>query len=232
LIVAMSPQSDEAFLREVDDGLRRDQAVALWRKWGIAAIVAVVVALAAFGGYLWWQSHQQDVAGEHSIAYNKALDELGANRPAQAAVILDKLSKESGQGYASLSRFVLADIALQKQDVKTAAKRFAEVAADEKIAQPLRDLALVRQTTAEYDSLQPQVVVDRLRALAVKGNPYFGSAGEMTAVAYVRLGRRDLAGRMFADISADEGVPQSIRQRAVQQAGVLGIDAVDQSKDK
>ena len=83
---------------------------------------------------------------------------------------------------------------------------------------------------AEYDSLQPQVVIDRLRPLVVKGGAFYGSAGEMTAIAHLRMGRRDLAGKLFGEIARDEGVPPSIRQRVVQMAGVLGVDAVDQEQ--
>jgi hypothetical protein len=230
--VALSPQSNEAFLREVDDELRRDQAVALWRRWGIAIVAAVVLGLVALGGWLWYQSNRADVAATQSIEFNKALDELGANRQAAAAPILAKLAKEGTPGYGALARFVEADIALQKNDLKGAAAKFAQVAGDDAVAKPLRDLALVRQTAAEYDSLQPQVVIDRLRPLAVKGGAYFGSAGEMTAVAHLRKGRRDLAGRMFGELARDETVPESIRQRAVQMAGVLGVDAVAQPEEK
>ncbi|HWK36493.1 tetratricopeptide repeat protein [Sphingomonas sp.] len=230
--MALSPQSNEAFLREVDDELRRDQAIALWRRWGIAIVVAVVLGLAAFAGWLFWQSHREAKAGEQGITFNKALDELGNNRAAAAAPMLDQLAKDGTPGYAALSKFTLADIALQKDDLKGAAAKFAEVAGDGSAAQPLRDLALVRQTLAEYDSLQPQVVIDRMRPLAIKGKPFFGSAGEMTAVAYLRMGRKDLAGRLFGDLAKDEGVPSSTRQRAVQMAGVLGIDAVDTTEEK
>lgn len=226
--LALTPQPNEAFLREVDEELRKDQAVALWRRWGVVAIVVIVVALAALGGWLWWQSHRQNVAGEQGVKFNQALDDLGANQPAKAAPALTELAKDGTVGYAALAKFTEADVLLQKNDLKGAAAKFAAVAGDDKVAQPLRDLALVRQTTAEYDSLQPQVVIDRMRPLAVKGNAWFGSAGEMTAVAHLRMGRRDLAGRLFGDIARDNGVPQSIRQRAVQMAGVLGVDAVDQ----
>ena len=145
---------------------------------------------------------------------------------------LAELANGGTEGYAALARFTQADIALQKDDLKGAARLFAEVANDTSLEQPLRDLALVRQTTAEYDSLQPQVVIDRLRPLAVKGNAFFGSAGEMTAVAHLRMNRRDLAGSLFGEIAKDDGVPASIRQRAVQMAGVLGVDAIEDTKEK
>lgn len=228
--MAQPPQTNDAFLREVDEELRKDQALDIWKRYGKLLIAAIVLALAGFAGWLWWQQNQIEVASTQGIEFNKALDELGANNPKAATPKLDALVKDGTKGYAALARFTQADILLQKDDLKGAAAKFAEVAKDESLPSPIRDLALLRQTSAEYDVLTPQVVIDRLRPLAVKGNPWFGTAGEMTAVAHLRMGRRDLAGRMFGDIAADEGVPQSIRQRVVQMAGVLGVDAVDQSE--
>ncbi len=228
--MALPPDPNAAFLREVDEELRRDQATALWRRYGIAAIGAIILALVAFGGWLWWQQRQVDRAGEQGIEFSKALDDLSASKTGEAGTKLATLATEGTPGYAALARFTQADILLQKDDLKGAAAKFAEVASNADIAQPIRDLALLRQTLAEYDNLQPQVVIDRLRPLAVKDNAWFGTAGEMTAVAHLRMGRRDLAGRMFGEIARTDGVPESIRQRAVQMAGVLGIDAVDQGE--
>lgn len=230
--MALTPQSNEAFLREVDEELRRDEAMAFWKRWGKLLIAAIVVALAALAAWLWWQSHRADRAGEQGEKFNQAIEALSTNQPAKAQPVLAELAKSGTEGYRALAKYTQADIALQKDDLKAAAALFAEVANDTSTAQPLRDLALIRQTTAEYDSLQPQAVIDRLRPLAVKGQPWFGSAGEMTAVAHLRMGRKDLAGRLFGEIARDETVPSSIRQRAVQMAGVLGVDAVDQKETK
>ena len=191
-----------------------------------------MVALVALAGWLWWQSHRGDVAAEQGVKFNQAMDALGENQQTKAIPLLGELATSGTEGYAALAKFTQADLALQKQDLKGAAKLFAEVAGDAGNAQPIRDLATLRQTMAEYDSLTPQVVIDRLRPLAVKGNAFYGTAGEMTAIAHLRMGRRDLAGRTFGEIAKDEGVPQSIRQRAVQMAGVLGVDAVDQTEEK
>jgi len=47
----------------------------------------------------------------------------------------------------------------------------------------------------------------------------------MTAMAMLNKGDRNGAGQLFAKIAADKQVPQSIRSRAVQLAGSLGVDA-------
>jgi hypothetical protein len=230
--LAVTPQNNEAFLREVDEELRRDQAIAFWKRFGRWIAVGIAVFLAAFGGFLLWQHHGQSVAGDQGEQLQKAFDSLGENKEAAAKPELDALAGSKIGGYRAMAQFTQADLLLQKNDLKGAAAKFAAIAADQSLAQPFRDLALVRQTSAEYDTLQPQAVIDRLRGLAAKGNPWFGSAGEMVAVAYLRMGRKDMAGKLYGEIGSDDTVPASLRQRAVQMAGVLGVDAVKQTEEK
>jgi hypothetical protein len=71
-------------------------------------------------------------------------------------------------------------------------------------------------------------VIQRLGPLARPGEPWFGTAGEMVGVAHLKMGRPNLAGPLFAQIGRDENVPPSIRTRAIQMAGSLGIDALPQ----
>jgi hypothetical protein len=72
----------------------------------------------------------------------------------------------------------------------------------------------------------PHDVIARLKPMAAPGNPWFGSAGELVALAYLKQGRKDLAGPLFASIAKDKDVPQSLQSRARHMAGVLGYDAV------
>ncbi len=223
--MAITPHSDEAFLREVDEELRRDQLAGFWTRWGRWVVAGVAAALVVFGGVLYWQHHQEVAAGVDGEKLQEAYDSLGAGKYPDAQAKLAPIAQSSRAGYRALAIFSQADIALQKNDLKTAATLFASVANDTAQPDAFRNLALVRQTSAEYDALKPQVVIDRLRPLAVPGNAWFGSAGEMMAIAELRTGRKDLAGALFGQIARDDGVPQSIRQRAVQMAGVLGVDA-------
>jgi hypothetical protein len=47
----------------------------------------------------------------------------------------------------------------------------------------------------------------------------------MTALAMIKQGKKDEAGRLFAAIAKDKTVPDAIRARSVQIAGSLGVDA-------
>jgi hypothetical protein len=230
--LAVPPNTDAAFLREVDEELRRDQLAKAWRRYGIAAIGAVVLGLLGFGGWLIWRDHQLNVAGEQGETLSKAYEDIAGAHPEAAQGQLTTLAGSSVEGYRALALMSQGNELLKKQDLRGAATKFAQVATDPSVGQPFRDLALIRQTTAEFDTLKPEVVVGRLRGIAVKGNPWFGSAGELVAVSYLRMNRRDLAGTLFGQIARDPDMSETMRQRAVQMAGVLGVDAVTEAKDQ
>lgn len=227
--MALTPQNNEAFIREVDEELRREQMSNIGKRYGLWIIVAVLVALAAFGGWTWWNHHQNTLAGEQGEQLATALDDIQQGRVAQATEIVGKLTSSDKDAVRATALLTQADMLLSKNDTKGAAAAFGKVVADETLAQPFRDMALVRQTAVEYDSLQPQQVIDRLRGLADKGSPWLGSAGEMVAVAYLRQNKLQQAGQTFALIARTDGVPESVRARAVQMAGSLGVDAAPAS---
>ncbi|MEG3179864.1 tetratricopeptide repeat protein [Sphingomonas sp. LT1P40] len=231
--MALSPNSNDAFLREVDEELRKDQALHIWQNYGRWIIAAIVAGLIAFGGWLYWQSHSEERQGVQGDKYQAAFKSLTQNKAAEAEAPLKELAASGSAGFGTVARFTQADVLLQKNDLKGGAAILGAIAADRKVPQEFRDLALVRQTSVEYDSLKPEQVVERLKGLAVKDNAWFGSAGEMVAAAYLRQNKRTDAGKMYGELAKDEGVPRAIRQRAVQMAGVLGVDAiVDEGEDK
>lgn len=223
--MATRPNNEE-FMREVDEALRADQMAGFWKRWGLWLIVAVLLVLAAFGGWMWWQSRENAKAEAAGETFSGALTDLEAGRRQGIEAKLAPLTTSETDGYRAVSQLTLAAVKLQAGDLKGAAAGYRAVAEDETLPKPYRDLALVRWTAAEYDTLRPQQVIDRLGRLAQKGSPWFGSAGEMVAAAYLASNRPKQAGPLFAAIAGDEAVPESIRQRAVQMAGVLGVDAV------
>jgi hypothetical protein len=223
--LAVPPTTNEEFIREVDDELRREQALTIWKRYGRWIIGLVVGGLALFAGYLWWQNDRETKRGVEGEQLSTALDDLAAGKIDAAKGQLDTLSASKNVGVSASSKLANAAILLSKNDSAGAAKAYAAIAADATLDQPYRDLAVVRQTAAEFDTLKPEEVVARLKPLAAPGNPWFGSAGEMTGIAYLKMGKNDLAGAMFGAVAKDNAVPESIRERVVQLAGTLGVDA-------
>jgi hypothetical protein len=161
-----------------------------------------------------------------------AIADIQASRKADAQAKLTALAADGGKGYHASALFAKAALAADAGDKKSAIALYASIAADSGTPQPFRDLALIRQTAIEYDMLKPAQVVDRLKPLAVEGEPWFGTAGELTAVAYLDMNRPTEAGRLLAAVAADPKVPQSLRGRAKRLAATLGADVATATAQK
>ncbi|HEX8482029.1 MAG TPA: tetratricopeptide repeat protein [Allosphingosinicella sp.] len=229
--MALKPVDNESFYREVDEELRRDQMKTYWERFGKLVIAGVVLLLALIGGFIWWQNQKEVKAGERSETLVAAFDDIAAGRRAAALPKLDEVAKSGSDGHRAAALITKADVAIESGDLKGAAATFKQVADDGGLAQPYRDLALVRMTAVELDTLPPQAVIDRLKGLAVAGNPWFGSAGEMVALSYLKLNKPQQAAGVFAAMAKDKKLPDTLRSRASQMAGSLGVDAVQDPAD-
>lgn len=222
--MALTPKNEEAFLREVDEEVRKEQLGQFGRRYGVLIAILIVLGLVGFGGWLAWSRHQQSVAAEEGEAFTKALRDIGQNPKGPGLAKVRAIAEKGSDGYQAAAKLTVAGVASFEKNDKAAAANYAAIAADKDIPQAFRDLALIRQTTAQFDTLPPQQVVDRLKPLAQAGNPWFGSAGELVALAYMKMNKRDLAGPLFAAIARDETVPTTLRGRAQRMASALGVD--------
>ena len=226
--MAVTPQNEDAFLREVDEELRRDQMGKLWRRYGTIGIVMLVLGLAALAGFLWWQADQHKKAGLDGETLTQAIADLGEGKEAGVQAKLDTLAASPREGYRAAAKLTKGAMQAGKGDTNGAVAQYKLVADDPDLPRPFRDFATVRRTALEFDRLPAAEIVARLKPLAVAGNPWFGSAGEMVAAAYLKMNKPELAGPLFAAIAKDEQVPETIRGRATRIAGALGADAIAQ----
>ena len=223
--MALPPDSSEIFLREVDENLRRDQMRDFGKKYGGWLVAAVALFLLASGGFIFWQNYSLQRSEQHVEQLAQIFKDIGAGDPASSIPKLDELSRSGSKGVRATALLTRAAVAIQQNDLKLATAKYAEVAADDGLPQPYRDAAVIRQTALEFDNLKPEQVIARLQPLTKPGNPWFGSAGEMTAMALIKQGKQAEAAQLFTAIAKDKTVPDAIRDRSIQIAGSLGGDA-------
>lgn len=227
--MALTPKDTETFYREVDEELRRDQLGGFFSRYGIALAVALVILLAAVGGLLWWQNYRLSQAEEQAETMTAILEDIDSGRTKDLDARLDALAKDGNRAYRAAALLTKGDLALRANQDAAAIQAFRQLAEDESLSQPYRDLALVRQTALEFDTLPPATAIARMKPLAVSGKPWFGSAGELLAIAYLKQKKPDLAAPIFAAMARDEKVPRSIKARSKEMAASLGIDVVEQA---
>jgi len=212
------------FLREVDEALREEELVALLRRFALPVGLILVAGLLALAGTMWWNNSRKAAAAALSERAALARDRLDRGEARAAAADFTALAKDSTDGIRAVALMNAAAIAMQQGQPDSAAKQFALIAADPSLPQPYRDLATIRELSIRYDRIKPAEVIARLKPLAVPGNPWFGSAGELLGMAYLDLGKPDLAGSLFAQIGREKSAPEAIHARMRMLAGGLGYD--------
>ena len=218
---------DDVLMREVDEAVRQDQMQDFGRRYGRPLLAVLVIGLLAFGGYLWWDARQEAAMEADSETMVAALDQLESGNLDTASSTVDGLATEGSGGAKAAALMLQAGAAAQGGDADNAAALFERLAADGDAPQAYRDLARLRRVALQFDDMPSAQVVSELSGLAEPGHPLFGSAGELTAMAYLDQGKTNEAGALFAQIAKADDVPESLRGRARQMAGMLGVDAIE-----
>jgi len=219
--LALTPSNNDAFFREVDEEVRRDRLAAFWTRRGGTVLLALGLFLVALAGGLWWKSHRTALAARDGEQLSAVLADVEAHRVKPADPRLVALGGSSRPGYRALADLTAAGLAVGT-DPKDAIQRYRRVADDASLARSIRDLAQLRAMALQLDTAAPQAIVDGLKPLAQPGGPWFGPAAELTAAAYLKMNRRDLAGPLFAQIAREPGLPASLQARAGTMASALG----------
>jgi hypothetical protein len=208
---------------EVDEEVRREQLKKLWDRYGnyaVAAAVLLLVAVAAWRGYLWWEGKK---AAESGAAFEAAstLAETGKRSEAEAA--FGKIAVDGTSGYRHLARMREA-AELAQTDAKAAIAAYDQIAADGAVGPALQDLAALRAGALLIDVGSVEEARRRLEPLAANDRTFRHTAREFLVLAAWRAGDATAAKRWFDLIVTDAQTPPSTRSR-VEKLMALGASA-------
>ncbi len=198
---------------EVDEEVRREQLKKLWERYGhwlVAACLLVILGVAGWRGYEWWQAKK---AAENGAAFEAAVNLAQSGKHQEAEAAFAKLAANASGGYGVLARLREA-AELSQRDSKAAVAAYDALAADRSAGQTIEDLAAVRAALLLVDSAPYSDILARLQPLTAADRPYRYSAREILALSAWK--NRDMtAARQWADmIITDPQTPPGARNRA------------------
>lgn len=214
-------------MREVDEALRQDQMLGAARQYGRPVGAAIAAALLALGAFLYWQHSQDAARASQGEKFTLALDSVEGGQLPAGKTALVPLTTSGPQGSRAAAAMLAAGIALEQGNRTDAAKGFAAVSANSEAPQAYRDLATLRDVATQFETMSADQVIARVKPLAQPGNAWFGNAAELLGMAYLKQGKPQLAGPLFAAVAKDKTASDSLRARTRQLAGLLGVDAID-----
>lgn len=207
--------------QEVDEDLRHDKWLRLWKQYQNYVIGLAAAIIIATAGVTYWRHYDQQQREAEGLQYGLALDEARGGKFAEAADALNSLAVGAHAGRALVARFEAAALRARAGDEAAAIAAYDAIAKDSAVDPTYRDLATVLWGLHAVDTLDPQVVIDRLAPVTNPDNPWHSSAIEVTAIVHLKAGDRAAARADYQKLADDLTAPRGLRARAAQMVAAL-----------
>jgi hypothetical protein len=204
--------SSDTLIREVDEELRRDRMRKLWRQtgpWIIGGAVAVVLAVAGYEGWTWWQKTQAAKSSDQFYAATKIADGTDLDAAKKA---LDGVVAQGSGGYPMLAQFREAALLAQNGKIDEAVAAYDGLATSLNDTH-LRELALVLAGNLLIDKGDVAAVEQRVGGLITPASPMRNAAREVMGLVQYKAGKLDDAVKNFQAILADPAAPRDAQNR-------------------
>lgn len=206
---------------EVDEDLRRERALKLWKQYGNYVLAAAVAIVAGTAGYVAWQDYSRKQAESAAAQYVVALDEAKSANSADSGKALASIAQGGPAGYAALARLEEAGLKANAGERAQAVELYRKIAADGGVNRELRDAATLLAALNMTDTASPADLDKELTSLAAPTSPWRYLAWEIQALAAAKAGNLDEARKLYARISDDAEAPTSLRARAAEMLAAL-----------
>jgi len=206
--------SDDSFIREVNEELRSDQVKYAWKRFRPLVIGLVVLIVGGAIGretYNWWAKNNSSASGDKFLA---ALQLAEQNKNDEALAAFAALEKDGTGAYPVLAKMRAASIQQAKGDAAGATAAFSAVGKDNSAPQAMRDLAKMRAAWLMIDTATYSQVSAEVEVMAVPANPLANSAREALGLSAYKAGDMKKAKDWFQQIANDAGAPRNVANRA------------------
>ena len=205
--------------REIEQEVRREQALRLWSKYQVPIFILAALIVAATGAWRYWQDRQLRQAEAAGARYESAVQLARDGKAADAQRAFEAIAKTPG-GYGLLARFQAADANAEKAPSE-AVKAYEALAGDPRTPPLLKDMARLRAALLLVDQPDPKDAIRRLQGMAGPGEPFHASAREQLAILALKQKDYAAAGRWLDMLATDPLAPAGVRTRAESLMGLV-----------
>ncbi len=200
--------SQDSFISEVTEEVRRDRLFRLMRRYGWVAVAFVVLVVGGAAAFEWQKARAR---AEAEAAGDALLNAQSEDAPAARAEILAALDSGSA-GRNAIVRLFQAAAEIEAGEEGRALATLEAISDDTEVPSVYRDLAVLKSVM--ISDAAPEERMARLEPLTKPGNLFRLLAVEQRALAEIELGRTETAIETLNGILADAEMTESLRRRA------------------
>lgn len=207
--------------REIDEDLRRDRHVELWKRYGNYIIALALAIVLGTGASVFWRDHKVEQREADSAAFAAATGLVQDDRAGDAIAAFSAIAQDADEGYAQLAPFHEAALLAKAGDRDSAVAAYAAIAADGSTDSLYRELASLLSLMLRIDDGEPAALEASLQSLADEDAPWRYSARELLALLALRTGDSAKAADILSALADAPGAPPALRARAIELLAIV-----------
>ncbi len=206
--------TEHNIFQEIQEDLERQKLEALWGRYGPLVIAAAIAIVIGTAGITAWHSWRIDKNQQATAELMAALKPAAGDDTKQIDALQLFAKKNQGATQAVLAELHAAALAAQNGKQDQAVQIYDTIAKDNNADPAFRQLADLLSVRTQLDTGNTEELQKRLQVLQGDKAPWHFTAMEYSGYLALRAGDKEKAKKIFADLSQDAGVPQSLSTRA------------------
>ena len=215
-------ENSDGFIREVDEAVRQDRLMAVWKQYGTYIVGAAIAVIAGSAAAVGWQNYQESQRAAHARAMADATALLAEDRPAEAAAAFKALADDAGGGVAVVAKLRAAEAEKEAGAREAKLDLLGGLADDQDASAVYRRLADLLTRQESFNDGDADALIGELEQAAAPDNPWRSSLIELKAIAQMKAGRTDEARATLETLAASDVTPANMQRRASELLRALG----------
>ena len=198
-------------LRQVDEDLRKDRLLRIWKLYGVYIVGFVLIALISLASYEYYLFNTKSKNEMIVQEYISAINSTDKNAAISQLIELDESSNAYIKGLAKLKRAELY-FAEEKRDV--ALELLESISRDESLNEIIRDLALYKYLMLQLDILDKDLYIQIIDSKHLEGSKFKYHFKELKALKLLINGNQNDSIEVFNSIIDNEDSPIDLKKRS------------------
>ena len=202
----------EEFIREVDEDLKEEKRIKLWRKI-FPYVASISLGIVIFtSGFVFWENYTKKPNQRLGDDFTAAV-QLSQEEDIDAALIaLDRIVDKGSDGYATIAKMKKASLLIENQKVEEGLSIYLDLEKNA-VDQSFRDISTILYVLNSMDRDDPGLLIEKIEPLEAS-KIWKSSALELKAFILLKQNNVSLAKETFQAILDMKNSPTSLKQRA------------------
>ena len=214
-------QADEAekiqqriFEREVDEELRQEKLVNMWKKYRSLVYTGVIAIILGTIGCEWYQSWQTKIKLAESDRYDNATILVVQGQEDDAIKALEQLAQDGKTGYRYLAQMQVAGLLIKGDQKEKGLSYLKSLSEDTKAPEALNKAALLSYIGNQIDtgnSAQLQSALEPI--LSHPNDGFYGSAVELSVLLFLKENQTEKAKALLDEAMKSSALEPQVKER-------------------